>query len=294
MGEGKGRSGRGMRRAWWGALALLPAVALVSGGAGSAAAVSLHDADPGAATEQIAKLAQLDAVIRSSQAALPAAEAAVQTTTATYTAAVAVDARIRNGGIAPAAVSTRTSVGGTDTATNAILSDLAPEQAGTALDKAGQDVAEATSRRDQLRGALTTALGQRDGTLEELARTGQDRTSWSIQLLMRLDAPVTIENLRGLAAWIGAEANDASYRNPLATTMGATGARNVNDVGVKAYPSDDVGLDATVRTLHNGAYNDILAALSQGTSALQLVKAVAASPWGTGEHAVLRLQSGVQ
>ena len=107
MRERKGRSGRGMRRACCAALALLPVVALISGGAGSAAAVSLHDADPGAATEQIAKVTQLDAVIRSSQAALPAAEAAVQSTTATYTAAVAVDAHIRSGGVAPASASAR-------------------------------------------------------------------------------------------------------------------------------------------------------------------------------------------
>ena len=287
MRERKGRSGRGMRRAGWGVLVLLPAMALIAGGGGSAAAAGLQDADPGAAIAQSARMAQLDGVIRADVAALPAAEAAVQSASAASVAAVAADASVRKGSTQAVALSPA----GSDSSTNAILSDLAPEQANAAVVKATQDLAQATSQRDQLRAGLSAATSERDQLVTDLASAGQARTSWSIGLLTRLDAPITTENLRGLAAWIGAEANDASFRNPLATTMGATGARNVNDVGVKAYPSDDIGLDATVRTLRNGAYDNILTALAQGTSALQLVRAVAASPWGTGENGVLRLQS---
>jgi hypothetical protein len=112
-----------------------------------------------------------------------------------------------------------------------------------------------------------------------------------VALLDRLGAPVTQENLRGLFAWIDAESNAASLLNPLATTQGAAGARNANSVGVKGYPSVEVGLDATVITLHNGHYPNILAALASGDSALAITEAVAASPWGTGKNATIRLRS---
>jgi hypothetical protein len=111
-----------------------------------------------------------------------------------------------------------------------------------------------------------------------------------VQLLDRLVAPATAENVRALSAWIEAEFNRADLNNPLATTMPAPGARSVNDHGVKGYPSVAIGLDATVRTLRNGLYPGILAALAGGDSALRVVQAVAASPWGTGDNAVRRLQ----
>jgi len=56
----------------------------------------------------------------------------------------------------------------------------------------------------------------------------------------------------------------------------------MNSVGVKAYSSWAVGLRATVITLHNGYYDEILAALRRGDDAQAAADAVAASPWGTG------------
>jgi hypothetical protein len=125
-----------------------------------------------------------------------------------------------------------------------------------------------------------------------LLQSGQRRTWWCVALLDRLGFPVTSENVRGLVAWIEAESNAASLRNPLATTMGAPGAHNANSVGVKGYPSDEVGLTATVQTLLNGHYAGILAALERGDSALAITQAVALSPWGTGVNATRRLLSG--
>jgi hypothetical protein len=45
-----------------------------------------------------------------------------------------------------------------------------------------------------------------------------------------------------------------------------------------------------MRTLRNGRYGGILAALAAGDSAARVVHAVAASHWGTGENAVRRLE----
>lgn len=103
--------------------------------------------------------------------------------------------------------------------------------------------------------------------------------------------PKTAENQRALIAWARAEGTSASF-NPLATTQGATGASNFNSVGVKNYPSYEVGLDATVKTLRNGRYENILAALRRGTNAMEVGQAVEDSPWGTGGLVLRVLQNG--
>ena len=66
------------------------------------------------------------------------------------------------------------------------------------------------------------------------------------------------------------------------TTQSAAGATNFNSVGVKNFTSYEQGLAATVKTLTNGRYEPILAALRSGDSAVAVGRAVEASPWGTG------------
>ncbi|MCZ7525879.1 MAG: hypothetical protein M5U14_05495 [Acidimicrobiia bacterium] len=110
-------------------------------------------------------------------------------------------------------------------------------------------------------------------------------------LLARLGMPATTENVRAVVAWARAEGTSAAF-NPLATTQGMPGATDFNAVGVKSYASYRDGLDATVRTLRNGRYDEVLAALRDGTSAEAVARAVAASPWGTGEGVLRVLRSG--
>jgi hypothetical protein len=251
-------------------------------------AAPLQDADTLAAGRTAEKIAALDAAIRELRAALPDAEAALTAATATLATATAADARIQSGGLPPTPAS---GGGAVDTATRAILGDLAPEQTNAAIAQATSELGAATTYRDDLRTRLSGALGERVQAVGDLVANGQVKTHWAILLLDRLGAPVTTENLRALLAWIGAEANDTAFHNPLATTMEAAGARGVNEVGVKAYPSDDVGIEATAQTLHNGLYAPIIAALGAGDSALRVVSAVAASPWGTGVNAGARLQA---
>ena len=105
--------------------------------------------------------------------------------------------------------------------------------------------------------------------------------AWGIALLRRLGAPVNAENLKLLDAWSRAEGGRAKF-NPLNTTQPAKGATNLNKVGVKNYPSEAVGLDATYRTLTNGRYGPILASLRAGRPAVETARKIAASPWGTG------------
>ena len=251
-----------------------------------AEADALRDASPSAATEIVAQLVSVDATLRATQGALPQADADLLAA-----AAAAEAAKGGATGDAHLAAPVESGAGSVaDSAAGAILGDLAPERAKSAQAASAEAVVAAQARSDELHATLTSATDQRIQLVQALAAGGHAKTHWSVALLDRLGAPVTIENIRALAAWIGAEANDARFRNPLATTMGASGATDVNEVGVKRYPTDDIGLDATVRTLTNGLYEPILDALQAGDSAVRVVAAVAASPWGTGENAVIRLR----
>jgi hypothetical protein len=256
-------------------------------GSPSAGAVPVHDADPGGAARVAELVIVADATLRLSSYALPAAENEVATTAAALAAAAAEEARVQSVGAPAPGVG----VGGVaDAAAGAILDDLAPEGASSTRSEAEAAAAGAVVRRDELRIILYTSAHQKASLVTSLEQRGQRRTYWCISLLDRLGAPVTRENLHALFAWIAAESNAASLLNPLATTEGAPGARNANPVGVKGYPSMEVGLDATVRTLRNGHYPHILDALARGDSALRVTQAIAGSPWGTGVNATIRLR----
>ncbi len=266
--------------------AIATAAVTLSLGAPTAGAGPVRDADPGAAAQIAQPLVAADAAIRINTFVLPDAEAEVVAAFNAAASAAAEEERTHTeGAVAP-------SVGTGDVlsaATNVLLNDLAPEQATAAHSAAAAAASAAVLHRDEVKFNLGVAVAKKAELVTALAQGGHRRTLWCVMLLDRLGAPVTSENLRGLVAWIEAESNGASFLNPLATTQGAPGARNVNSVGVKGYPTDEIGLHATVITLHNGFYPEILDALARGDSALRLTEAVAASPWGTGKNATIRL-----
>jgi hypothetical protein len=120
--------------------------------------------------------------------------------------------------------------------------------------------------------------------------------NWAQSILRGIGAPVTPQNLRFLAAWQRAEgggtANNANF-NPLNTTQGAGGAGSINSVGVKSYRSAGQGIKATVQTLLNGHYGDIVSGLRSGrASADQLARSRSLSTWGTGGGVLRVLGSG--
>lgn len=88
---------------------------------------------------------------------------------------------------------------------------------------------------------------------------------WRTDILRRMGAPITPENLNFLQTWQRYEGghtnNDASF-NWLNTTRGA--GRPINSVGVKAFPSYEAGIANTVATILNGRYGDIAGGLRAG------------------------------
>lgn len=120
--------------------------------------------------------------------------------------------------------------------------------------------------------------------------------NWEAQILRGIRAPVTPQNVRFLDAWQRAEgggtANNANF-NPLNTTQGAAGAGSINSVGVKSYRSGGQGIAATVQTLLNGHYGDIVSGLRSGrASANQLAHSHSLSTWGTGSGVLRVLGAG--
>ena len=92
--------------------------------------------------------------------------------------------------------------------------------------------------------------------------------------------PTHQSNHTSLVCWMAGEGT-AAKRNPFATTRPAEGAWNFNSVGVKNYPSLAVGIKATVDTINNGNYAEIIACLRRHDAAAVTLAAINASPWGT-------------
>lgn len=166
-----------------------------------------------------------------------------------------------------------------------------------------QQAIEVQADIDAARASVAAQIAQRRALLEHLVsqvksimasqgqtvltapvRGGYTPFTWAQALLQDLGMPVTPANLAAVTAWEMAEGghwHNSAHYNPLNTTMREPGATSMNSVGVKSYTSWAQGLTATVATLHDGYYANILAALQNGTDAQAVADAVAASPWGT-------------
>lgn len=93
------------------------------------------------------------------------------------------------------------------------------------------------------------------------------------------DSGVAVNALIGVV-WIESEGSNAAC-NPLDTEQPWPGATNYNSVGVKNYPSVSAGWAATLTTLHNGYYGELLNELMHPISADVTIAAIHASPWGS-------------
>ena len=114
------------------------------------------------------------------------------------------------------------------------------------------------------------------------------RETFAEAVLQSLGYPVTKLAVTDIMSWEAAEGgawNGGARYNPLNTTEPMSGATDFNSVGVKNYTSWEQGLNATVKTLENGYYTDILNALSIGGTG-DFGVTVGESPWGTETFAV--------
>ena len=122
------------------------------------------------------------------------------------------------------------------------------------------------------------------GTAGLILGTG-DQQGWANQFLSKLGVPVTASNLQAVTTWMaweGGHWKNSAHNNPLNTTLKTSQSTgSMNSVGVQRYASWDAGLDATLQTIRNGRYGNILAALQAGNDPQAVIQAINASPWGT-------------
>jgi hypothetical protein len=118
--------------------------------------------------------------------------------------------------------------------------------------------------------------------------------SWAISLLTAIGAPTTQVNVQSIIAWEAREGgnwNNTAQYNPLNTTQTEPGSYSINPVGVQAFPSWAEGLSATISTLNNGDYNDILQALHSGKGLFGRTFA-GLSTWSGGGYDTLSPRAG--
>ena len=101
-------------------------------------------------------------------------------------------------------------------------------------------------------------------------------------VMQSLGGPFSGTTLEALELWADSEGVPDSWNNPLATTLSGYGGTDVNSAGVKKYPSEQDGIDATVATLRGGPYGAVISAI-KGNKGLEAIwSAVNASPWCGG------------
>jgi len=111
--------------------------------------------------------------------------------------------------------------------------------------------------------------------------SSSERAIWANQFLQRIDAPITADNLDTVVTWIHNE-NGADF-NPINTTWGKSHDEwpVINDHGVKAYPDWNTGLRASVETIKESQYSEMLEALQRGTTPQEFEGLLMPTPWGT-------------
>lgn len=91
--------------------------------------------------------------------------------------------------------------------------------------------------------------------------------SWAESFLNAIGAPVNNANVNSVVSWEAIEGgnwhNTARF-NPLNTTQPEQGSVAINSVGVQSYDTWSEGLSATVATIENGSYSDVLSSLRAG------------------------------
>jgi hypothetical protein len=114
------------------------------------------------------------------------------------------------------------------------------------------------------------------------------------EVFKKLGVTPTNEKIKFFVAWRQAEGGKA-LNNPFNTTktMKADGITNYNSVGVKNYPTIDIGIDATVNTLKLRYYQDLMNKLNNNmVTAEELAKSPDLITWGTGTGVSRVLKGG--
>lgn len=110
-------------------------------------------------------------------------------------------------------------------------------------------------------------------------------------ILEGIDAPVTANTLTFFFAWRDFEAGNAAF-NPFNTMQPYNNSIKYNPQGVQHYRNEDDGIAATVKTLKNGRYNDLVSRLKNDESSESIASSADLDVWGSHDGPLQKLKSG--
>jgi hypothetical protein len=114
----------------------------------------------------------------------------------------------------------------------------------------------------------------------------ESESAWVTAFLSALGAPASAANTASMTDWISHEGTFGSgaTNNPLNTTEPGYGSTSeFNSDGVRNYPTEQDGISATIATLNNGDYPDILSLLKSGAG-LKSGASAGLSKWSNGAY----------
>lgn len=132
-------------------------------------------------------------------------------------------------------------------------------------------------------GSVSANIGGNGGGTPGNVKPGT--RNFAVAVLKGLGDPVTTANVRSIEAWVAREGGGGK-NNPLNTTQKMPGSTTFNSVGVQNYSSPSQGVAATVETLRNGNYPDLLAAFKSGKGLLGRIFSGLATWSGNGYNSV--------
>jgi hypothetical protein len=122
------------------------------------------------------------------------------------------------------------------------------------------------------------------------------RGAWAVEFLSNIPGVAAYpEGVVAVVAWAESErpytiAALGPKGNPLDTEWRLLGSTNFNDAGVQNYVNEADGITASVRTILDGFYGGILAALKHQASADAVCAEIAASRWGSNPSPAILLR----
>jgi hypothetical protein len=116
-------------------------------------------------------------------------------------------------------------------------------------------------------------------------------------VLVGIGAVPNPTNVRALVLW-GKTEGGGGRNNPLNTTMPMPGDSRFNPVGVRNYPDERTGVQATIKTLNLDYYVGVRGALRAG-SMQDIYDAIHGSPWcgrccQKGQYPIAFAEAGVR
>jgi hypothetical protein len=115
----------------------------------------------------------------------------------------------------------------------------------------------------------------------------KEREAWAVSLLKALHLPITNQNVADITYWETREGGgfgNIAANNPLNTKRSGFGGVWVANKASKAYPTPKLGLEATVATLKNGLYNNIINVLKNQGTPSQFNAALVSSGWAQSHY----------